>query len=298
MIINGMNVIAFYPGRFQPMGVHHRKTWEWTCSVFGHNNSFIVSSDKTDPSKSPLRFVEKRDIANAHGIPEDRFIHEKTPYVSSRWNNIPTILSEQSLNYKNCIYVFVVGQKDMNEDARFRVGMKKRNPNEPTYFQHFNPDGDLKSAEHHAYLIVAPHESHILPNGKESSGTNLREILATSSQNEFEKSLGFYDSNLHEFLKRKFLPSAILSESKRVNFGEAGFDIYIDSLIDELSHIKSTYNSRTKAGNRYRKEASIIQNAISELRRQKRKHEKKLLNSETLKEGIDRRNNLKDWFRK
>jgi len=293
MIINGMNVIAFYPGRFQPMGIHHRKTWEWTCSMFGENNSFIISSDKVSPDRSPLCFREKQLFADAHGIPSSKFINESTPYVSSRWKNVTAHIP----SYQNCIYVFVVGQKDMNEDARFRVGMKKRTPNEPTYFQHFNPKNDLKSAEHHAYLLVAPHESHSLPSGKESSGTNLREFLATSTPDEFKSALGFYSKDIHELSKRKFLTSAILSESKRVNFGEIGFDSYLDDLIGELQHIKLSYNSRKKVGNRYRKEASIIQNAISELKRQKRKHEKKLIKTEqNLNESIEGRDYLKRWL--
>ena len=44
--------------------------------------------------------------------------------------------------------------------------------------------------------------------------------------------------------------------------------------MNELQYIKKEYASRTKEGKQYRKEASKIQDAYSELRRLKRKHER------------------------
>ena len=70
-----------------------------------------------------------------------------------------------------------------------------------------------------------------------------------------------------------------------------------DWLRDSHTFSKPVINSRKKVGNRYRKEASIIQNAISELKRQKRKHEKATLKSEqNLNENIDERDYLKKWL--
>ena len=72
--------------------------------------------------------------------------------------------------------------------------------------------------------------------------------------------------------------------------------------MEELRYVKTAYQSRKKEGNQYRKEASIMQNAISELRRQKRKNNRlnEIENENTLNEstGIEVRDVLKEWFKK
>ena len=65
--------------------------------------------------------------------------------------------------------------------------------------------------------------------------------------------------------------------------------------MDELKYIKSTYESRKKSTARYRKEASKLQDAYSELRKLKRKNEKLLHSDEN--ESFDRKA-LKEWFKK
>ena len=51
-------VIAIYPGRFQPMGKHHKEAFRWLENKFGAENTYIATSDKVDPPKSPLNFSE------------------------------------------------------------------------------------------------------------------------------------------------------------------------------------------------------------------------------------------------
>ena len=71
--------------------------------------------------------------------------------------------------------------------------------------------------------------------------------------------------------------------------------------MDELRYVKSSYQSRKKEGKQYRKEASIMQNAISELRRQKRRNDRlnEIENENTLNEnkGLQDRDILKSWFK-
>ena len=54
-------IIGIYPGRFQPAGRHHAKTFEWLKKKFG-KNTFVVTSNKQEPSKSPLNFKEKQMV--------------------------------------------------------------------------------------------------------------------------------------------------------------------------------------------------------------------------------------------
>ena len=289
MNVNGMPVIAFYAGRFQPMGRHHKMTYDWCVQNFGSENVFVVSSDKVAPPKSPLSFIEKQAVAIEHGIPEEKFVNEKVPYMLRTWKNIPTILSERNLDYNNIILAFVVGQKDMNEDPRFRVGFTKKQ-NKPTYFQHFNPDIDMKPGIEHGYLLVAPHMEFLLPNGMESSGTNLRAFLSGANPNEFELAMGFWNEELDQLFKQKFVNKNLIPESiKRKSRNEKGYGTYLEEIMNELQHIKKEYGSRTKAGSRYRLEANKLQGAYSELRKLKRKHEKQIENDQMLSERAIRR---------
>ena len=61
-------IIAIYPGRFQPMGRHHKMAYEWLAKQFGEENTYIVTSDKVEPQKSPLTFDEKTKVIKKHGV--------------------------------------------------------------------------------------------------------------------------------------------------------------------------------------------------------------------------------------
>ena len=103
-------------------------------------------------------------------------------------------------------------------------------------------------------------------------------------------------------------------EIKRAEKGTSEYSTYLDEVIDELHHLKSSYGSRTKAGSRYRKEAHQIQNAISAIRHMKRSNDKIIhSNNQALNERVVRkiakergsleeeslnRDVIKDFFRK
>ena len=86
-----------------------------------------------------------------------------------------------------------------------------------------------------------------------------------------------------------------LKEVKRAEKGTKEYSTYLEAMMDELKYIKSGYDSRKKASARYRKEASKIQDAYSELRKLKKKNDKLLHSDEN--ESFDRKA-LKEWFKK
>ena len=76
----------------------------------------------------------------------------------------------------------------------------------------------------------------------------------------------------------------LMEAIKRKNRNDEGYGSYLEEIMHELQHIKKEYASRTNAGKQYRKEAGKIQDAYSELRRLKRKHEKKYENDQIISE--------------
>lgn len=192
------NVIAIYPGRFQPMGRHHYDAFQWLEKKFGADKTYIATSDKVDPPKSPLNFNEKRAVANKYGI-TNQLIQVKNPYkaeeITSKYDPETTAV------------VFMVGDKDMQEDARFKIGKKKDGGD--TYFQKYEPNKELKPYTEHGYLVVAPHVSYDIDGIGEMSGTNIRKALSNpkSTPKQFKDIFGWYDSEIESMLKKKFATS-------------------------------------------------------------------------------------------
>jgi hypothetical protein len=187
-------IIAIYPGRFQPMGKHHYESYKWLASKFGKDNTYIATSNKVDPPKSPLSFVEKKAIADKYGI-GDKFVQVKNPYqaeeITTRYDD-------------NTAVIFMVGQKDMQEDPRF--SMKPKKDGSPSYFKKYDPNSPMEGYKKHGYLIVAPHASYDIKGVGEMSGTNIRKALSNpkSTPEQFKDIFGWYDKKIESMLKSKF----------------------------------------------------------------------------------------------
>ncbi len=188
-------VIAVYPGRFQPMGRHHAATFKWLQDKFGKENTYIVTSDKVEMPKSPLNFQEKKAIATKYGF-GDSIAQVKNPYkaeeVTAKYDPDTTAL------------VFMVGKKDMEEDPRFKIGLKKDGT--PGYFKKYEEGKPLQPFTKHGYLIVAPHVSLKTPDGQEMSGTSIRSVLSNpkSTPDQFKSIFGWYDPKIEKMIKSKF----------------------------------------------------------------------------------------------
>ena len=79
------DIIAVYPGRFQPFGPHHAKAFEWLQGQFGAQNTYILTSNVTDATKSPLTFKDKQSIINQYGI--RNVVNVKAPYAPAEFLN-------------------------------------------------------------------------------------------------------------------------------------------------------------------------------------------------------------------
>jgi hypothetical protein len=191
-------VIAIYPGRFQPMGRHHNDAFKWLENKFGADKTYIATSDKVDPPKSPLNFNEKRAVANKYGI-TNQLVQVKNPYKAEEITS--------KYDPKTTAVVFMVGQKDMQEDPRFRIGKKKDDSD--SYFQKYVSGKEMKPYTEHGYLIVAPHVSYTIDGVGEMSGTNIRKALSNpkSTPKQFKDIFGWYDSDIEAMLKKKFATS-------------------------------------------------------------------------------------------
>jgi len=191
-------VIAIFPGRFQPFSRHHAAAFKWLESNFGAADTFIATTNTVAPPKSPLNFQEKKAIISKYGF-GNQVVQVKNPYKAEEITS--------KYDPKTTAVVFMVGQKDMQEDPRFVIGKKKDGTD--SYFRKYSKDTTMKPYTQHGYLIVAPHESFDIPGVGEMSGTNIRKALSmptTASQykKNFEGVFGWWDEKLAKLMKQKF----------------------------------------------------------------------------------------------
>jgi hypothetical protein len=190
------NVVAIYPGRFQPFGKHHAAAFKWLQQHFDGANCYIATSNVIDLPKSPFSFKDKADIIRHYGF-EDRLVQVKNPYKAE----------EIMRNYKpeDTAVVFMVGAKDMKEDPRFKISKKKDGSD--SYFQEYEKNkSNLQPFDKHGYLVVAPHVSMSVPGYGEMSGTSMRKALGdvktprSQKINLFKAVFGWYDEKLAKMI--------------------------------------------------------------------------------------------------
>jgi predicted nucleotidyltransferase len=214
-------IIAIYPGRFQPFGKHHAATFMWLQNKFGKENAYIVTSDKVEPGKSPFNFNEKKAIIELYGIDPSHIIKVKNPYN-------PVELYGQ-FDPETTSAVVLVGEKDMGEDPRFKIGPKK--DGSPSFFQSYKGNEDnLQSLSKHGYLIAAPHVSLKVPGYGEMSGTEIRNVLGDTSKTREEKKelfqeiFGWYSDKMANYIFDKLENKMTEAFSK---------DWWLDKLLQE-----------------------------------------------------------------
>ena len=154
-------IIAIYPGRFQPMGKHHAKAYQWLTGKF--DKAYVATSGKVDLPKSPFSFSEKKKIINSHGI--SNVVKVKSPYKADE------ILKKY--DPETTAAVFMVGSKD--------AGRLKGK-----FFKEWKGEAEVGYREG-AYLIHAPHISMNVPGYGEMSGTAIRKALGDKDLDKKQK---------------------------------------------------------------------------------------------------------------
>ena len=206
--------------------------------MIDEENAYVATSNVVNPPKSPLNFEEKKEAMLAHGIPGSQIVQVKNPYKAEE------ILT--SYDPETTSVAFMVGNKDMEGDPRFRVGEKKRGG--PTYFQEFESNKEnLRPFTEHGYLVVAPHVSLDIAGFGEMCGTTCRAALASGDEKLFADVMGFFDEDLYNLFKEKFESGTLKEEVQSMPLG-----IF-------LGLIKEVMNEETSAKReRINKETEIL----------------------------------------
>ena len=197
--VKAKRVIAIYPGRFQPFGPHHRKVFQNLEKKFG--KVYITTSGIKQPPRHPMNFSEKARHMVKMGIPKNRIVKERVPYVA---NNLLKKFKDDTA------VVYVFGAKD---SGRLKGGKKKSGG--LTYYQDFNKNkGNLLGYKEHGYIYTAP---TVKVSGI-TSGTEIRNLLGSSKMERgkreklFKRTFGYFDKGIFNMLTNKFRK---LTETKK-----------------------------------------------------------------------------------
>jgi hypothetical protein len=158
-------LVVVYPGRFQPFHLGHRDVFESLQAKYGRDNVYIATSNKTDPAKSPFNFTDKTILMTAAGVPADRILEVKSPYI------LPPQFDPAST-----IFVVAVGAPDAD---RLKPGTYKKDGS-PSYYQTFEDLSKCQTADKHGYVIIAAERKKVITiNGQQhdaSHGTENRAL--------------------------------------------------------------------------------------------------------------------------
>jgi|TARA_R110002074_G_scaffold119926_1_gene253298 hypothetical protein len=180
-------VVGIYGGRFQPFGPHHLKTYQWLSKQV--DDAYITTSNIKQPPRHPMNFSEKVRHMVKMGIPKNRIIQEKSPYVAKN------VLKKYNKDTTAVIYMF--GAKDA---GRLSGGK---------YFQDYKKNKNkMNGYEDNGYVLTAPHVS-IKVGGKEVSGTVMRDLLGSPQYKKnreklFRQAFGYFDKGIFTMMNNKF----------------------------------------------------------------------------------------------
>ena len=182
-------VIGVFGGRFQPFHSGHLATYKWLSKQV--DEAYITTSNIKKPPRHPMNFKEKVRHMVKVGIPKNRIIEEKTPYVATN------LLKKFDPETTAVVYAF--GEKDA---GRLKGGTKKSGGK--TYYQDYKKSkGDIRGYEEHGYFVTAPQFGNI-------SGTKTRDMLGNPKYDDkekikfFKKTFGYYDKGLYNMMTNKF----------------------------------------------------------------------------------------------
>lgn len=178
---------------------HHASVYQKLINDHPDAEVYITTSDKVEAGKSPFNFKEKQLIATAHGIDPKKILQVRRNYH-------PEDLEPYIDDPENTAVYFAVGQKDMEEDPRFKfkdidekTGLSIKPNGDPYYFQMINSiKKEPKPMMDRGYILVVPNEKGDLENGILSASAFRKAIADAPDKSAAKEVFTKYFQNYNE----------------------------------------------------------------------------------------------------
>lgn len=193
----GNTPVVGYVGRFQPFHKNHYDTYMHLVKKYGKDNVYILTSDKTDKKKSPFNFKDKLKVMELFGIPKDKIVQCKIPYIPKA-----EFLEGKKIS-GDTPFIAAVGEKDstrLNHFVDYEGPVSKSKELKGW-------DEDVhERAKIHAYYEVTPLMTTKF-DGEIISGTTVRDTFNGDDEEKqkelFKVLYNKYDSKMFKFIKGK-----------------------------------------------------------------------------------------------
>ena len=222
-------IVAVYPGRFQPFHKGHENTFNLLRERFGKNHTYLATSDKTEPEKSPFDFSgKKRIITSLYEIPNRFVVEVESPYNPEEVT--------QKYDPKKDKLVVAVGAKDSKKIERLTG----------SYYEIYDPEKNLESFKDTGYIFPVKKEEEIQLSGSPISGTKVRDLFRSPMPKEkrkklFEYVFGTFDDKIYELINKK-LSGPVTSENNILSQDELELlseNINVNGLLQEAARTKA-----------------------------------------------------------
>jgi hypothetical protein len=137
-----MKKLVIMPGGFHPWHAGHTALYHAAQAAFPSADVFVAAT--ADTASRPFPFNLKKMLAQAAGVPANRFIQVKSPFKAEEITQIYDPADTQ--------LIFVRSEKD--RDQQPRAGGVKKN-GEPAYLQPYKRTG-LAPMSQHGYMAYLP----------------------------------------------------------------------------------------------------------------------------------------------
>lgn len=163
--------VVIYPGRFHPFHKGHGSVYKGLVAKYPKADVYVATSAKVEPPKSPFTFDQKKVMMKAAGIPEQRIVEVRNPYMAVE------IMANYDLS-KTAV-IFAVSKKDMLSDPRFSFKPKK--DGSASFFQPLRSIEEVEPSNRHGYIDTVDTLMFTVLGNKITSASQIRELYHSSA---------------------------------------------------------------------------------------------------------------------
>ncbi len=185
-------LVVIFPGRFQPAHKGHAGLYNALKQEFPNSDVYIATSEKVD-ELSPFTFEERKFVLQKLGIPGDRIVKVRSPYVAKE-------ISDRYNPDKDTL-IYALSEKDAS-----RISYTKKDGT-PGYFQKLEDVSELLPMKDKGYVKVASVNPFKVLGKTVTGATQIRDMYKHVSDKDRKQIIvdlyGKFDEDIYNLFNKK-----------------------------------------------------------------------------------------------